>query len=451
MRLSGYVLAGSLAFGAWSPACAESINGALAAAYNHNSELNLQRAATRVADEQMARAKSGYRPTITGDADWGFVRTQSNRAGTSVTNPYGYGITVSQNLFDGFQTLNNIAVAEASIRGSREQLRRVEQTVLQSAATAYVDVLRGQELVSLRKKNLAFLSEQLRSSQARLDVGEGTRTDVAQSRAEQAAARATVAAAIAQLEGAKATYFQLIGRRPSNLRWPKGPTHLFPGTLQSALAVGANQHPAVRLAIHSKDASSFAVKVQEGRFLPTLALQGNAQQRYNSQVTGNNQSSLSAQLRLTVPIYQGGAASSAVREAKESLAQARINVDVERDKVRAAVVQAWASLNAAKANVSAGRAQVKAGRLALEGIVEERNVGQRTQLDVLIQQSSLLQAQINLLDARKAQVDAGYALVAAIGRLTSRTLRLNVRHYRPEDHYKAVKDLWYGLRTPTGN
>ena len=129
------------------------------------------------------RLKSANRPTITGDADYGFTRSSNNLTGNSKLNPYGFGITINQNLFNGFQTSNRIGQSEASIRGSREQLRNIEQTILQNAAQAYVDVLEAREVVVIRRKNIGFLAEQARSSQARLDVGEGTRTDVAQSQA----------------------------------------------------------------------------------------------------------------------------------------------------------------------------------------------------------------------------------------------------------------------------
>ncbi len=453
VRVSGFVVGFALVLSGSTSVRAETIAAALASAYNYNSELNAQRAATRVADEQLPQAKAGYRPTITGGADWGFVSSTSNLSGSNsstTSNPYGYGITISQVIFDGFRTVNSIEAAEARIRGSREQLRRVEQTVLQSAATAYVDVLVAIEQLSIRRKNLSFLSEQLRSSQARLDVGEGTLTDVAQSRAQRAAAQATVSAAQAQLEGAKAVYFQLIGRRPSNLSWPGNPVRLYPASLDSALKIATSQHPAIRLAKYSVDAAAFGVKIQEGAFLPTLELQGNAQRTFNQGGNGNRRSSLSATLNLSVPLYQGGAASSSVRESKQALAQSRIEVDVARDQVRTAVVQSWSQLNSSRLNVSANRQQVKAARLALSGVIEERNVGQRTQLEVLTQQSQLLNAQLSLLSARKDQIDAGYALAASVGRLSSQNLRLAVRYYEPKENYKVVKDLWFGLRTPSG-
>ncbi|MEP1207863.1 MAG: TolC family outer membrane protein [Rhizobiaceae bacterium] len=432
-------------------ASAESIKTALASAYNHNATLNAQRAATRAVDEQIVQAKAGKRPTITGDADYGFARTTSNVTGNSSTNPYGYGITISKNLFDGFRTTNNVAAADANIKASRQQLRRIEQQILESAASAYVDVLEAREIVSIRRQNIGFLREQLRSSQARLDVGEGTRTDVAQSQARLSNAQASLAGAQASLSSARATYKQVIGRTPSNLSWPNnGPSHLYAGSQQAAVATGMNEHPAIRLTKHAVDAAAFNVKALEGEYLPTLALRGNANRSYNSGNSGNRNSSVSATLNLTVPIFQGGRASSRVREARETLAQNRIEVDEAKDEVRAAVVSAWSSLQAANANVRAIQATVRASKLALDGVIEERNVGQRTQLEVLDSQSTVLDAQESLVGARKSRVTAGYALVAAMGRLNSSRLGLAVKHYNPEDHYYEVKDMWIGLRTPSG-
>ena len=450
MRLSPFLLAACVSAYPIQPASAETLLTALAAAYNHNATLNAQRAATRAADERIVQAKSGYRPTITGDANYGFARTTSNLTGNSSTNPYGYGITINQNLFDGFRTVNNVASAESSIKASRQQLRRVEQQTLESAASAYVDVLEAVEIVSIRRQNIEFLREQLRSSNARLDVGEGTRTDVAQSQARLSSAQATLAGAQAALSSARATYKRIIGRTPSNLSWPNGPSHLYAGTQATAVAVGLNEHPAIRLTQHAVDAAAFNVRALEGQYLPTLSLRGNANRSYNNGMSGARNSSVSATLNLSVPLYQGGAVSSQVREAKQTLAQNRIEVDEARDEVRAAVIAAWASLEAANANVRAIQATVRASKLALDGVIEERNVGQRTQLEVLDSQSTVLDAQVSLVGARKSRVTAGYALVSAMGRLNSSRLGLAVRHYDPEHHFDEVKDMWIGLRTPSG-
>lgn len=450
MRRCSLVLSSVVAIWASNSAHAESINSALAAAYNHNSTLNAQRAATRAADEQLPQAKSGYRPTIYGDANLGFVRTTSNITGNNSLNPYGFGITIDQSIFDGFRTLNSVGIAESNIKGSREQLRRVEQVVLQNGAQAYADVLASREIVVIRQKNLEFLAEELRSSQARLEVGEGTRTDVAQSEARYSEAQATLEAAKARLAGDSATYLQIIGRSPSGLTWPRGPVALYPRSLTQAQSIGLNEHPAVLLARYGVDSAAYVVKLEEGGYLPNLTLRGNANQNYNNGVRGSRNSSASATLNLAIPLYQGGRVSSQVREAKQLLSQARIIVDEARDDVRANITKAWHALESSRLNVVANQATLRAAKLALEGVIEERNVGQRTQLDVLNSQSDVLFAEESLVDNRRVQVIAGYGLVAAMGRLNSQRLGLPVRHYYPRDHYEAVKDLWIGLRTPSG-
>jgi len=443
-----------LSVGLCVPAQAESIRSALAAAYSHNATLNAQRAATRAADENLPLAKSGYRPQIFGTADAGVQRSSNNirRVGrqSSDLSPYGFGVTIQQSLFDGFRTINNVKAAEAGIRASRDTLRNVEQNTLFNAASAYADVLLFQALVSLRRSNISFLNEQVRSSNARLEVGEGTRTDLAQSQARLAQGRALLAAAEASLGAARGTYFQIIGRQPNNLKWPKGPSYLYPPSLTQAIAVAANRHPAIRATQHLVDVAAFNVKASEGAFLPSVTLDGSAQQRFDSSVNADRSRSLQATVNVRIPIYQGGSASATVRQNKETLGQRRIEVDQSRDQVRQAVVSAWTQLQAARANSIANASQVRAANLALSGVVEERNVGQRTQLDVLDAQSLVLNARELQVQSRRDQVVAGYALVSAIGRLNSRTLKLRVAHYSPKEHYSAVKDKWFGLRTPSG-
>ncbi|MGI9355149.1 MAG: TolC family protein, partial [Rhizobiaceae bacterium] len=252
MRLVPVAVALNIALCA--PAQAESIHSALASAYNHNATLNAQRAATRVADENLPQAKSGYLPQVFANADIGVSKQSAelrpnppfNPGGRNENDlvPYGFGVTIQQSLFDGYRTINNVKAAEAGIRASRETLRNVEQDTLFNAATAYADVLQFEALVELDRSNIAFLREQVRSSQARLDVGEGTRTDLAQSQSGLAQGQALLAAQQASLGTARGTYFQVIGRQPNNLKWPKGPIHLYPPSLSQAIALAANRHPA---------------------------------------------------------------------------------------------------------------------------------------------------------------------------------------------------------------
>lgn len=453
MRFSKALAGLVVAVGAIQPAAADSIRSALASAYTSNSQLNAQRAATRANDETLPQAKAGFRPIISANADAGVSRTSSATAlGRSATNttPYGYGIQISQSLFSGFTTVNSVAAAKAGVLASRETLRNVEQNVLLNTAIAYVDVLQAQELVSIRQRNLAFLREQVSSSQARLDVGEGTRTDLEQSRARLSLAQAQLQAAEAQVQATRAVYRQLTGRNPSNLKWPSGPKRLYPHSRSQALAIAMSEHPAIRASKHLVDASSFNVKVAEGGLLPTVTLNGSVNQRFNPSGNVDRSTSSQATVNVQVPLYQAGAQTSRVRQNKQVLGQRRIEVDQARDQVRAQLVSAWTQLQASRANLAANNAQVRAAQLALEGVVEERNVGQRTQLDVLDSQSILLQAQELVVTSRRSVVASGYTLVSSIGRLNSRRLGLQVAHYSPKNHFNEVVDKWYGLRTPNG-
>ena len=429
---------------------AETIAEALALAYANNPTINAQRAATRAVDENVPIAKSGMRPTVSASADISKSWSDDSLRGVTHLTPGGFGIAISQSLFDGFKTRNNVEAARAAVQASRETLRNTEQNVLFDAASAYLDVIRDQAIAGFRAQSLEFLNEQVRSERARFQVGESTRTDVAQAEARQAAAVAQLNAARAQLQSSIAVYRQVIGKEPHKLRGPAGVGNLVPGQLQRALDIAFAEHPAILATKYLVDQADWNVKSSESDLLPRVTLDGSASRRYNSsqhgQITDNAQ--ITATLR--VPIYQGGRVSATIRQNKETLGQRWIEVDQTVDSVRAAVVSAYSQLEAAKASVVANQSQLRAAQLALQGAVEERNVGQRTTLDVLNTQQDVISAQIAQASSQRDVIVAGYALLSAVGRLNSDQLRLAVAKYEPVEHYEAVVDKWFGLRTPDG-
>lgn len=437
-----------------SPVSAETISGALAKAYQFNASLNSARAGVRVTNEGVAIAKSGMRPSIAATGSLSFT----NQSGAQITAG-SFGVQIQQSLFDGFQTQNNVRSAEARVRASNESLRNTGQNILFNAAAAYVDVIRDRQIAAFRERNLEFLSEQVRAASSRFEVGEGTRTDVAQAEAQQAAAQAQLSAARAQVQASSAQYRQIVGEDPGRLDTPRAVSHLLPPGMDHAFAIALNEHPAIRATLHMVDAAAFSVKSAEGAMLPQLNAQAGVSSSFRDTnlpgVGGGAQgdgstNSASIGLNLTIPIYQGGRTSAVVRQSKESLGQARIEVDVTRDQVRQAVAAAWTQYQAAIQVVDANRQLVAAAQLALNGVIEERNVGQRTTLDVLNAQADVTASQINLASAERDVVAASYAIVSAMGRLSPTRLGLAVQEYRPEEHYNAVKDLWYGTRTPDG-
>jgi outer membrane protein len=267
---------------------------------------------------------------------------------------------------------------------------------------------------------------------------------------------AQLAAARAAALSSAATYHQIVGVEPGKLQTPSPIAKLLPQSLESAQGVAASEHPAILSTLQLVDASEFSVKSAEGTLLPTIAAQAGLNRDYTNRSPGSALSpngwsnSASIGLSLSVPIYQGGRAAAQVRQAKESLGEARIQVDVQRDQVRALVTSAWTQYQSAREASQADAQAVSAAQLALNGVIEERNVGQRTTLDVLNAQADVIDRQIDQASAQRDLVVASYAILSAVGRLSATRLGLHVNAYKPEEHYNAVKDKWFGLRTPDG-
>lgn len=422
-------------------ASAETIYQAMARAYENNPDLNAARAGLRATDEGVAIAKSGYRPTVSAEALTTSTNTDSI-AGNS--NSASIGATISQNLFDGFQTRNNVRAAEAQVFAGRENLRGTEIDILLAAVQSYANVNRDNQIVVYRQRNIAFLQEQLSAARARFDVGESTRTDVSQAEAQLEGARASLVAAIAQAKSSAAVYAQIIGSVPKKLKPVALPRKLLPASLDRAVVEGTTEHPTVLAALYGVDAAGYAVKAQEGSFLPGVRVSGTV-----SEADGGV-STAQVQARVTIPIYQGGAASARVRQAKEQLGQQRILVDSARRSIEQSVVSSWTQMEAAQATIKANRAELAAANLALNGVVEERRVGQRTTLDVLISQQQVLNAEEAISNSERNAIVASFSVLASTGKLTVDRLGLSVANYRPEVHYEATKDRWYGLRTVDG-
>jgi outer membrane protein len=452
-----------IAGSAFSPtAFAETLEMALTQAYQNNPSLNAQRASVRATDEGVPTALAGYRPRVTANASAGETYQETT---TKITTPGApspflnlngtiypvtYGITATQTLFNGFQTGNRTRQAESLVFAARETLRSTEQTVLLNAATAYMNLLRDTAILDLQKSNVEVLQEQLRQTRDRFNVGEVTRTDVAQSESRLAAGRSAVLTAEANYKTSRAIYRQVIGVEPHNLTAASPVDRFSPRTQTEAVGVGTSQHPNVTTAQYNVDAAVAQVKIQEAALLPNLSVQGNVQQSNASSLTQEKTFNASVIGQLTVPIYQGGAEYSAIRQAKETLGQRRIDLDTARDQVRQTVVQSWGQLDAAKANIEATQAQVQAAEIALNGVREEARVGQRTTLDVLNAQQELVNARVALVSAQRDRVVASYTLLSSVGRLAPQVLGLRVPSYDPQVHYHQVRDAWFGVRTPDG-
>jgi outer membrane protein len=362
----------------------------------------------------------------------------------------GVGATATQTLYNGFQTANRTRQAESQVMGARETLRVTEQQVLLDAATAYMNLLRDQAIVDLNRRNVEVLTEQLKQTRDRFNVGEVTRTDVAQAESRLAAGRSALLGAVSNYVTSQANYRRVIGVNPGRLDPGTPVDRLSPPVLARAITEGETQSPSVLAAVYGVDVAELAVKVSEGALYPNLGLTASVQKQWDPLFNINKETNISVLGQLTVPIYQGGTEYSAIRQSKETLGQQRLNLDVNRDQARATVVQSWGQLDAAKAQIEATTAQVNAAEIALNGVREEARVGQRTTLDVLNAQQELVNARVALVTAQHDRVVASYTLLAAVGGLSMQRLGLNVMIYDPQVHYQQVRDAWIGVRTPDG-
>lgn len=438
---------------------ADTMSGALAHAYISNPDLNQQRAGVRATDENLPRASAAGRPTASITGSIGADYTNISFGGISFegstiragTIPRAVGVGVTQNLFNGQRTVNGIRQAESNIFAARESLRDTELNVLLNGAAAYMNVLRDIAILDLRKNNITVLEQQLRQTRDRFDVGEVTRTDVAQAQSSLATGRSDYFAAQAILQTSIATYRQVIGVEPKRLEPARTIEGLLPTNMTKAVDIALLEHPAIQSALHAVDAAELQVKLVEGELYPTVNLVGSTSQSYAQQGFPHfRQFDTSIMGQINVPIYTGGEVDARVRQAKESLGQARLQADLQRDAVRAAVVSAWGNLETSRAVIQSSRAAVKSAEIALEGIREEAKVGQRTTFDILFQQQALLNARVALVTAQRDRVVASYSVMAAVGRLSAQNLGLNVTQYDPTIHFEQVKDKWIGLRTPDG-
>jgi outer membrane protein len=450
--------------GSPNPAAAEKIEAALARAYQNNPQLNAQRAAVRQTDEGVPQALSGYRPSISANASAGKQHIDAQGSipgllpGGSSTpinikeafNTWSVGVNASQNLLNA-QTPNRTRAAESQVFAARETLRVIEQSVLLSAASVYMDVLRDTANLELQRDNVRVLRQTLKVTQDRYDAGAVTATDVDQAQAQLASGEASLHSAESTLMTTKANYRRIIGTEPHDLS-PGMPVDRFsPRTLDAAVAQSVSQNPSVTAAMYDVDVAQLQVRIAEAGLYPTLALQGSAQlQQFNSNDATLKLFNSTAQAKLTVPIYQGGSEYSAIRQNKETVGQQRLSLDQVRDQVRANMEQYWGQLDAAKAQTEAAERQVKYSESALNGVRNEAQLGKRTTLDVLNALQAVLNARVSLISAQHDRVVASYNVLSAAGRLSPNVLGLPAQIYDPGVHYQQVRDSWSGVRTPDG-
>jgi outer membrane protein len=440
------------------PVRADTMESALLRAYRNNPQLNAQRVSVRATDENVPQALAGYRPKVAGtfSAGVGFVdQLADGSVGQKIEqgdqSPHAAAVTVTQTIYNGNQTANKARAAESQVFGAREGLRLLEQSVLLAAATIYMDYLRDAAILEVQRSNTKVLELTLRQTRDRYSAGLVTPTDVAQSEAQLAAAKSQELAAVSTLTTTRANFRRIIGNEPSNLA-PASPVDRYlPATVRGAIELALRENPNVTSAMYGVDVNFLTVKINEGALFPTVSLQAAVSKVWDPTVTTINLFTAAATAQLSVPVYQGGAEYSLIRQSKETLEQQRLIMEQARDQARADLVTAWGQLLAGKAQVVAAQSQVDASEIAYLGTTKEAQVGQRTVIDILNAQQTLVNARVVLVTAQHDRVVASYAVLSAIGRLSPQVLHLSTPTYDPSVHYQQVRDNWVGVRTPDGH
>ncbi len=428
---------------------AETLDEALTYTYVANPSLAAQRAYVKSVYEQINESKSGYKPTIAGQASYGYLyQRQRSRPGFSENEsmPVNMGVNAVQPLFSGFGTVASVKAARHKFESEKAKLQDLEQSVLTQAVVAYTDVIRAIAVWKLNQNNEAVLKRQLDYTRDRFRVGELTKTDVAQAEARYAGAVASRIQAEGNVKVAYASYQETIGKMPDKIFEPEVPAAKLPQTLEDALAVADKNNPSVISAEYQEKQAKSGVDVAKSAYYPSLNLQASY---LNSRANAHGSMSYidsgvlasvrtgrareedsSVKLVLDVPFYTAGIVPSKVAQAKLAERQAALGVVSVRRAVEQATTQAWENYQSTLAGLSSLQEQVRATELALDGVRHEEQAGTRTILDVLNAEQELLNARVSLVSAKKNLIDASYLLISAMGLMTPDNLDLDIDRYR---------------------
>ena len=431
---------------------AETLEEALAYTYVANPTILSQRAYLRSVYEKITQSLSGYKPTLSGNASYGYSYTRSKSSPVfeeEESMPVSFGVSAVQPVFSGFGTSASVKAAKAQFEAERANLKNVEQSSLLSAVVAYTDVIRALAVLKLNQNNENVLYRQLEYTQDRFRVGELTKTDVAQAEARHAGAVAARISAQGDLKVAYAAYQKVIGKMPDRIFEPEVPSAKLPQTLNDALEIALKANPNVQSAKMQAKSAQSAIEVAQADYYPSVEIQasyqnmragahGSADFGFGTVETGRARGEdTSVMLVMDVPLYRAGNTVSKVRESKYIAGQARININsVKRDVIRE-TTQAWENYQSTKASLASLEEQVKASSLALEGVRYEEQAGTRTILDVLNAEQELLDARVSVVTAKKNLIDASYQLIASMGLMTPSGLGLDIARYRKTSEQSA--------------
>lgn len=432
---------------ACSAARAETVFEALSEAYRSNPDLQAQRAYLRSVDENVAIAKSGYRPNIALTGQYSNSNTNNSlNSDEEGSASHTLAATISQPIFSGFSTVNSVKSADSAARAAQHNLSEYEQSVFLQASEAYLNVVRDKAIVDLQKNNEKLLKKQLEETQERFNVGELTRTDVAQSKSSYSQAVANRISAEGTLQVSKAVYKQVIGKDPQDLIEPENIHTFLPATFDKALSYTLDNNFGILQSKQNLDSKKYAVKANYGSLAPQLAASGSVSKsknnpKHHGDATGTVDDVVLG-VNATIPLYDAGENRAKIRQSKYAKWQAQEEVMSARRAAVSAITSSWESMVTNDAKIKALVDQVSANEIALDGVKKEEALGNRTILDVLDAFQTLLNSQVEVVKARREYYLSAMQVMQAMGKLTAKNLKLNVELYQPKKYYKETRDKW---------
>ena len=430
-----------------APSRAETLRDALAKAYNTNPTITGQRATLRATDEGVPLARAAGIPSISANGGLANNLTPTSNPFTSPQRQATGNTQLTVPIYQGGGVSNSIRAAEERVEAGRATLRGTESDLFTTVVGAYMDVIRDQAIVGLNRQNVHVLDVNLQASRDRFQVGDLTRTDVAQSEARLALARAQLQGAEATLITSRENYIRVVGTPPTDLQLPPVLPSL-PQAPDIAVTQALADNPTLQAAAKQRDATRYDVNVARSNRLPKLSVVvggnyvnylGSLGSTTGPQV-GQTGTSVTAGLALTVPLFQGGRAGAQVRQAEALRTRSIENVTAAERGVVAQTRSAYAVWRSSQQVIASSETAVNANKLSLEGVRAENSVGSRTILDILNAEQELLNSQVTLVTARRDAYVAGFALLAAMGRAQAKDLGLDGGAlYDPVAHYDRVR------------
>lgn len=445
---------------AFAPAVAQAddLRDALASAYETNPTLLAARAQQRATDEDVPiqRAQGLHNVSLSGN-HIEFLRVSPNSF-TAPERRFQGGVDMTVPVYSGGAVRNGIKAAKERVAAGQADLRGTESSIFSQVVAAYMDVLRTEALAALAGNQVDVLTVNLEATNDRFEIGELTRTDVAQSQSRLAVAQGDFRNAQANLIGARENYIQLVGRAPTNLE-PPPPLPGLPETVGDAVVIALENNPDLIAARERAAAAGYDSEVAGSGRLPTVGLFANIDYTdffgtLGGPISSNftqNETTANAGVQVTIPIFQGGLPAARQRQAfaRETAALEQV-IAAERSAI-SQVRSSYSSWQASQAVIESSEAAVAAAELSLEGVRAENSIGNRTILDVLNAEQELLSARAQLVTARRNAYVAGFSVLAAMGKAEARDLNLDTGGvlYDPEiNARRARRSLFDWQRDP---